>query len=80
MVKKSGILKNLEKSRKISKKKKKFNFFIFPRKKKLYRLSFPILGGRDSTRARVKKFPTAGTSALHCTAAVKFSVMQQTYD
>ena len=75
MVKKSGILKNLEKSRKISKKKFFLIFLFSPEKKKLYRLSFPILGGRDSTRARVKKFPTAGTSALHCTAAVKFSVM-----
>ena len=33
-----------------SKKSQKFEFFFWP-KKKCYPLSFPILGGRDSTRA-----------------------------
>ena len=52
MVQKS---KNLKKSQKISKihffSQKKFFWKKFPQKKKGYPLSFPILGGRDSTRA-----------------------------
>ena len=55
MVQKS---ENLKKSKKISKihffsKKKKFlkKKILSKKKKKCYPLSFPILGGRDSTRA-----------------------------